>query len=275
MPDNSKLKISAKGSRKTGDEFIKETAYLSELVGCIEIDFNPPHDRDFENEIEYLQKLSAERGTKYTVHAEYLNGAINDFNEAVQKATMDELSRNIDSAAEIGAKIVTLHPALEPYGLKLQKRIDLEIDAYQKLADYAAKKNIKIGLENEAQTCFWFPDRACKFALLAETIEKVNRPNFGMTLDFGHASVSGEDYLSAIKIMKNKLLHIHAHDNLGRPENNLPKFNRPDPHLPPGKGNIKWKEIAEALREINYAGHFELECEVREMKEAVDYISKL
>ena len=275
MIKDAKIKISAKGSRKIGDEFKEENTYLSDLVDCIEIDFNFPHDRDFGNEMEFLKKLAHEKGMKYTAHAQYLNSSINDFNDGVRNATLQELFKNIDNTATLGAKIVTLHPALEPYGLKLKKRVELEIEAYQKLADYALQKDIKIGLENEAQTCFWFPDRACKFELMAKTIEKVNRPNFGLTLDFGHASVSGEDYLSAIKTMKGKLLHIHAHDNLGKLENNIPKFNRPDPHLAPGKGIVKWKEIMNTLKEIDYQGYFELECEVHEMKEAAEYISKL
>jgi len=96
-----------------------------------------------------------------------------------------------------------------------------------------------------------------------------------LTLDIGHASVSGEDYLSAIKKHHSKIFHIHAHDNLGRPENNLLKFNRPDPHLIPGKGEIDWKKIIDLLRKINYQGYFELECEIKDMAEAVEYIKSL
>jgi sugar phosphate isomerase/epimerase len=275
MDNDYKLKISAKGSRRTGDEFIQETTYLAEIVDCIEIDFNFPHDRNFEVEMKFLKKLAIERNIKYTVHAQYLNGSINDFNQKVRQATLDELYRNIDAAKELGAKVITLHPALEPYGLKLKKRNELEIEAYCELANYALKKQISIGLENEAQTCFWFPDRACKFELLEQTINIVAKPNFGFTLDFGHASVSGEDYISAIKKLGHRILHIHAHDNLGGTENNLNKFNRPDPHLAPGKGIIQWKNVINALRAINYQGYFELECEVHEIKEAVKYISSL
>jgi len=92
------------------------------------------------------------------------------------------------------------------------------LDSYKKIAAYAKRKNIKIGLENEAQTCFWFPDRACKFELLSQTIKIVNKSNFSLTLDIGHASVSGENFLLAIKKFGKKILHIHAHDNLGSPE---------------------------------------------------------
>lgn len=265
-----KIKISAKGSRKKGDEFAEETTYLASIVDCVEIDFDFPHNDNFGVEINFLKKLGKKQNVKYTTHAQYLNGSLNDFNKEVREATLKELFKNIDLTADLGAQVMTLHPALEPYGLKLKKRIDFEIEAYRKLADYAWRKKVEIGLENEAQTCFWFPDRACKFKLLEQTVNTVNRSNFGFTLDFGHASISGEDYIAAIKKLNKRMLHIHAHDNLGKPENNISKFNRPDPHLAPGEGIIKWQKIISLLQEINYQGYFELECEVHEIKTALD-----
>jgi len=272
---DNKIKICAKGSRKLGQEFIEETKYLSSIVNCIEIDFNYPHDGNFKKEINFLKKLQADKKINYTVHAQYLNGSLNDFNEKIRQETTKLIYNSIDNAREINAKIVTLHPALEPYGLKLEKRKQLELDSYKKIAAYAKRKNIKIGLENEAQTCFWFPDRACKFELLSQTIKIVNKSNFSLTLDIGHASVSGENFLLAIKKFGKKILHIHAHDNLGSPEKNLPVFNRPDPHLAPSKGRINWVKVIQILRQIKYNNFFELECEIHEMAEAVRFIKNL
>ena len=269
------LKICAKGSRKTGQEFIDETIYLSEIVNCIEIDFNYPHDRNFDDEINFLKQLKNKKKLSYTVHAQYFNGAINDFNENIRQASIKEILDNIDRAVDLGATVVTLHPALEPYGLKIEKRKELELDAYKVIADYAGQKNILIGLENEAQTCFWFPDRACKFNLIQEIVQKVNHPNFQYTLDVGHANVSGENYLSTIKSLGNKIIHVHAHDNFGSSSENLKKFNRPDPHLIPGKGLIDWKKVVQTLNGINYENYFELECEIKDMKEGVGYIKNL
>jgi len=79
----------------------------------------------------------------------------------------------------------------------------------------------------------------------------------------------------AIKKFGKKIFHIHAHDNLGSPEKNLPVFNRPDPHLAPDKGKIDWKEIIKILEQIKYNNFFELECEIYEMAEAVRFIKSL
>lgn len=274
MKDN-KLKICAKGSRKTGQEFIEEIEYLSSIIDCIEIDFNYPHDGDFIKEINFLKKLRTDKKIEYTVHAQYLNGSLNDLNDKIRKESIKLIYYSIENAEKIDAKIVTIHPALEPYGLKLKKREEIELDSYKKIAIYAKEKGVKIGLENEAQTCFWFPDRACKFDLIYQTIKSVGHSNFGLTLDIGHANVSGQDYLSAIKKFGKKILHIHAHDNLGAPEKNLPVFNRPDPHKAPGEGKIDWKVVVKALRSNNYHNYFELECEIHEMAAAIEYIKNL
>lgn len=81
--------------------------------------------------------------------------------------------------------------------------------------------------------------------------------------------------MSAIQKLNEKIFHIHAHDNLGAPKENLPVFNRPDPHLAPGNGKIDWKKVIKALRQTKYNGYFELECEIHKMVEAVKYIRNL
>lgn len=272
---NNQIKICAKGSRKTGAEFIKETKYLFSLVNCVEIDLNYPHDSNFVRELNFLKKLKKEKNISYTIHAQYFDGSLNDFNKKIRDESMKQIFKAINTAAWLGAGIVTLHPALEPYGLRIPTREKLETIVYKKIANYAKKKDVKIGLENEAQTCFWFPDRACKFKELTQTVKKVKKRNFGHTLDIGHANVSGEDYLKAIKNIQRKIFHIHLHDNFGSPEKNLKKSHRPDPHLPPGRGVINWKKVIGALREINYRGYVEVECEVKDMAAAVEYLGKL
>ena len=271
---NNQIKICAKGSRKNGAEFIKETKYLATLVDCIEIDLNYPHDSNFRKELNFLKQLRAKNNIHYTVHAQYFGGSLNDFNKKIREESLKQVYQAIDTAVSLGAKIVTLHPALEPYGLRIADREKIELAIYKKIAGYAAKKQVKIGLENEAQTCFWFPNRACKFKELRETVKQVKNKSFGHTLDIGHANVSGEDYLKAITDINKNIFHVHLHDNLGLPEENIKKYNRPDPHLPPGQGMINWKKVITALRKIHCRGYVELECEIKDMAGAIEYLSQ-
>lgn len=269
------LRIAAKGSRKVKDEFCDETKFLSSIVKIIEIDFNYPHDNNFEVELKFLKKLSSEKGISYTVHAQYLSGGLNDVNYKIRQESLKQVFQAIKLASYLGAPIVTMHPALEPYGLKIPDSLSWEIENYKEIGRYAEKKKILIGFENEAQTCFWFPDRACKISRLIKTVEAVNLKNFGYTLDIGHANVSGEDYLSAIEKMGDKLFHIHAHDNFGAPAINLERCGRVDPHLPLGQGEINWQGVLKKLKKINYQNCLELENEIQDIGKSLEYLKAL
>jgi sugar phosphate isomerase/epimerase len=264
------LKYCAKGSREIGDNFVKETNELAKIVDCIEIDFNWPHNQDFEKEIEFLIRLEKEKGIQYVAHAPYFDGGLNAFNEKIRSTALEEIFYSINMACKLKSKVVVLHPAIEPYGLKISKREKLEIDSYKKIARYAKSKNVLVGLENEAQTNFWFPDRACKFQPIEKIIQKVNQKNFGLTLDIGHANIAGEDFIGAISKFKDKIFHIHAHDNFGKRAIN----GRLDPHLPPGDGGIDWRNVIKALEKINYQGYFEIECNLEGIKKGINFLEK-
>ena len=232
--------------------------------------FNWPHNQNFEKEIKFLLRLQKQKGTQYVVHAPYFDGGLSAFNDEIRTAVLKEVFCSIDVAFRLKSKILVLHPAIEPYGLEIRKRKELEIDSYGKIAKYAKKKNILIGLENEAQTNFWFPDRACKFQEIKKIIQKVTQKNFGLTLDIGHANVTGEDFIKAIYQFKERILHIHAHDNFGKKE----VTGRLDPHLPPGDGKICWQAVIKALKEINYQGYFGIECNIEGIKKGINFLEK-
>lgn len=273
--NNYKIKYCSKGSRKNGADFENEIVELSKITNRIEIDFNYPHDRDFDDEVRFLVEAKKRNNLIYTVHAQYLSGNLADINQSIREETINTVRYAIDKAQELEAEVVTIHPALEPYGLSIPESVEFEIDSYKRIAEYAGENSIKIGLENEAQTCFFFPERACKIDKLIETIERVAMENFGMTLDIGHANVSGENYIEVFNKHKNTIFHIHAHDNIGNVALNQKSFGRPDPHLAIGEGNINWKGIVKTLAEINYQGFFEVECEVGKVKQSVDYLDTL
>ncbi len=269
------MKISVKGSMKKGEGFIQETNYLSSFSNYMEIGLNYPHDSGLEKEIKFLKSLIKKNGMRYTVHAQYLNGNLNDFNRKIRRDSIKEVYYSIDVAQKIEADVVTLHPALEPYGVKMEERKDLEIDSYQKIAKYAQKRNIKIGLENLTSDNLWIPERAYKFELLLETIKQVNYLNFRLTLDIGHANTSKENFIKLIEEESKNIFHIHAHDNLGDTNENMKEYNRPDPHLPPGQGNVDWEKVIDVLEKVNYENYFELECGSSFIEEGVNFIKKI
>ena len=162
------LKYCAKDSREIRNRFIKETKELAKIVNCIEIDFNWPHSQDFEKEIDFLIKLQKEKGVQYVVHAPFFDGGLNAFNEKMRKAALEEIFYSIDMACRLKSKVVTIHPATELFGLKISKREELEINSYNQIAQYAKKRDVFIGLENEANKNISF------FGILSNLIVGIN-----------------------------------------------------------------------------------------------------
>jgi sugar phosphate isomerase/epimerase len=74
----------------------------------------------------------------------------------------------------------------------------------------------------------------------AKFYEEINE-DIGLVFDVGHANLNGqiERFLT---VFKDKIVHIHAHDNDGKD----------DQHLGIGLGNIDWSNVANLLRKISY-----------------------
>jgi sugar phosphate isomerase/epimerase len=72
--------------------------------------------------------------------------------------------------------------------------------------------------------------------------------NVGVCLDTGHASSSGDLYKAVYKLSYHLQL-IHANDNTGKGDDNLP----------PGKGNIQRKCLISVLHKTGFNGSLILE----------------
>ena len=88
-------------------------------------------------------------------------------------------------------------------------------------------------------------------------------PDLGLTLDVGHANLSGAVNKSIAIIEKiGKLIrHVHLHDNLGG------QSKDDDLHLPIGAGTVDFPAIMTSLVSVGYDGTLTLEVKP-ELQEA-------
>lgn len=73
--------------------------------------------------------------------------------------------------------------------------------------------------------------------------------DIGFTCDIGHAQLFYTSALDYISILRNRLVHLHIHDNFGGYSDWYH-----DLHISPGRGGIKWEAMLRMLRYINYQG---------------------
>jgi sugar phosphate isomerase/epimerase len=134
--------------------------------------------------------------------------------------------RLVDLCPLFECRLVILHPlGAEPYDGAELDRLRGELDWF---VPYCARHDVRIALENimRPQT---------RTALLAEICRDYG-PAVGICLDTGHANIEG-GLTDEIAGGGGRVVALHAHDNRGRK----------DEHLLPGRGNINWVSVFEAL----------------------------
>jgi D-psicose/D-tagatose/L-ribulose 3-epimerase len=154
----------------------------------------------------------------------------------------------IDTAYEIGSPIVVgpmyasggkPHP-----GTKAQITAERErsIEAMKELAGYASDSGIKLALEviNRFETHMI---NTAQQAL--DYLAEVASPNVGLHLDTFHMNIEEKDSAAAVRLAADHLLHFHASEN--------------DRGVP-GTGQVHWKDVFAALKDIHYDGSVVIEA---------------
>lgn len=120
------------------------------------------------------------------------------------------------------------------------------------LVEYAAANGMRVAFENTFQE----PTMTIKphFCSLADElftlVERYRTDTVGICWDTGHAKVQyGERDLDALKLVGEKVICTHVHDN----------YYNQDLHGFPFTGNIHWKNFMATLREIGYKGDLSFE----------------
>ncbi|RCW51730.1 sugar phosphate isomerase/epimerase family protein [Paenibacillus prosopidis] len=159
-----------------------------------------------------------------------------------------------------------------------QQLMQQEVDLMRIAGDRAKQLNVRIGMENMRpyldcpHYCYSVVPKE-----LARQVAAVNHSHVGITLDIGHLYLSTQMYglhlQEELEAMMPYILHIHMHDNFGKPcfstEKNqyeLTPHGRGDMHMPIGKGGIPIAEIAKLMENTAINGY--LIHEVREQYES-------
>ncbi|MBN1934033.1 MAG: sugar phosphate isomerase/epimerase [Anaerolineae bacterium] len=214
----------------------------------------------------------------YTVHGLLRLNLAYDSRHALCEQIMRS---QIEICRAAGASRLVYHSGLQAldevrYGVRqtllsddeLAEGARYEVEAFRRLAPLAADAGVTIGMEN-GDTHRWEHEQMARFGLPREALSKhharihimpivcqleaIDHPNVGLTVDVGHLYIAardmGFDYLTAIKRAAPWLKHIHLSDNFGRldwgfdQESDRWAFGEADVHMPPGWGEIPYREV--------------------------------
>jgi len=212
--------------------------------------------KNFKKNINEFLKLKEKTGLYYLCHGPR-EGNPNNIN-SLKRDYYPHVLEILEIMPTLNMSLLTLHLWMDHRFVK-GKVIDFKIELLKKIIDKAGEKRIIICLENLSEN--WH-DLKIAFSKI---------PLLNLTLDAGHAQLLREKNTSfgLIKTYPDRIKHVHLHDNLGgnTPEDDL--------HLPPGKGIVDFKNIFNALSEIDYIGTATLELKPFEIKSCLGFVKKL
>lgn len=156
---------------------------------------------------------------------------------------VDYSKRCVDIAQTLDCPFVSVTSGRPVPGTAIDRSMDLLRFSLGELLPYAESRNVRIGIEYEP-------------GLLVENIRELTalmddmKSSFlGANLDLGHSHVLGEDPDEVIDTLGSRVFHIHIEDIRDRKHY----------HLIPGRGDMDFRRIVNALRRNGYQGRLTVE----------------
>jgi len=156
-----------------------------------------------------------------------------------------EVEKTILALLRLKGEIIIIHPG-STLGSEKERMIrqGKSEKSLEEILKFCEHWDIKIALENT------LPRKTGDNILdILAMVKKFNSQNLGICLDTGHCHLTSLLYnysgvVECLQEIKNYLIHLHLHDNLGKE----------DDHLLPWEGNIDWAALVEELKAIDYSG---------------------
>ncbi len=181
----------------------------------------------------------------------------NNTPELFESVVVARVSRSIEIAGILGAKIIIVHPLqFLPYCDCAEQLFEMNMDYYRRLIPVAAKAGVKIAVENmfqrDPRRKHIVPSTCARPEEMIRYHDTLNSEWITCCLDVGHVGLPVqyiEAYDFARALGHDRLQSLHIHDN----------DYQQDRHTLPYLGIMDWAEICKALGEIDYQGDFTFE----------------
>ncbi len=149
------------------------------------------------------------------------------------------IKQYLEAFVDIGCDKVTIHSNWPPSLFSEDEGIKFQTESIQSILGFAGEVGVKIMLEPIGTV----HDHASNI----DSLLALNQELY-FHADIGHLNIFGREPVKYLCRYKDKLMHVHLHDNNGID----------DLHLPIGSGNIDWDHLVSVLKSI-YNGTITLE----------------
>lgn len=188
-------------------------------------------DKAFNEAVSFFAASSLPGGV--TLHGAFFDINVASVDPDIALISESRVKKSLEATERLGARAVVFHTGITP---------QLISEAY--IGNWLAKserfwsgmlaehRGVDIYIEN------MFDDRPEPLLKLSESL--CRHPNYGVCLDYAHATVYAKDAPGWLRVFSRYIRHIHINDNNGTE----------DSHLPLGDGVIDWKLFFALRREL-------------------------
>lgn len=208
----------------------------------IDLTLEPPEAGWWQCDLQAVRKALAETGMGVVGHTAYYLPIAHPFEE-VRRAAVEALRRSLAFFAELGAKVMNVHPDSHAPMHDRSFMVGQNLKSLTELLESAQGAGVNVMVEN-------LPRNFNTATQLAELLDPL--PQLGLHLDIGHTELSVQTS-SADELLARfgaRIMHVHLHDNKG---------GDADLHLPIGAGVIDIPRHLAALKKAGYDGTITLE----------------
>jgi len=181
--------------------------------------------------------------------------------ETIREKGIEILKTGCEFAADIGAGVVLVVPAVAVTEIPYEKTWELSKESIMEAVPTARDSGVDLGIENVWNRFLYSPLEFRRF------IEEINHPNVKAYFDVGNVWFLGFPQ-QWIRHLKELIACIHVKG-----------FNRPTLQFTPLlQGDIPWTDVMKALREVEYDGFLNVEVPPypgHPLKSAIDNKSSL
>lgn len=164
---------------------------------------------------------------------------------AERERQLEEMRRKCEVAEVIGARCLRGTVGCVHEGLTLEQGARNSAECLQRLADYAAAKNVTVVTENHYKDRRWTKeDFGWKTEGFLAVFDRLQDTPVMVNFDFSNQIMTGGDPVAVLEVVKHKVAHCHANDR--KPGSYQ--------HTVLGEGDCDIDAIFRILREVNYAG---------------------
>jgi sugar phosphate isomerase/epimerase len=179
-----------------------------------------------------VRELCERYDVSVTYHAPFRDWNTGSYDEVVRQDSVERVKRTLDDAADAGAEAVVVHggsvPERYPEWVH-EQALESAKRSLAECAEYAQLVGVPLCLENQPfdETTRRYTTTPDDLAALLESVDVI--PEYlGVTLDVGHAKVTGEDWRDFVERFGDRIRVCHLHDNDGTADQHDP-LSAPEP----------------------------------------------